>query len=50
MPPVEHDLNAIRLSAQITVGQMMEVLSDTLLRDCALLRSGRLAGTKRQPC
>jgi hypothetical protein len=36
-------LNAVWPSAKIAVGQMMEVLSDTLGWDCSLLRRDRLA-------
>ena len=40
MPAVEHDLNAIRPSAKIAVGQMTEALPDALRRNCRLLRRG----------
>ena len=47
MPAVEHDLNAVRPSANIAVGQMTEALSDALRRNCTFLRA-RLPGTGRQ--
>jgi hypothetical protein len=47
MLPVEHDLNAIRPAAKIAVGQMTEVLADTLGWNFSLLRGGRLTGSRR---
>ena len=47
MPAVEHDLNAIRAPADIAVGEMTEVLSDALRRNCRFLRVG-LRGSRRQ--
>jgi hypothetical protein len=50
MPAVEHDLNAVRPSAKIAVGQMTETFPDALRRNCTLLRGARLSGTIRQRC
>jgi len=51
MTAVEHDLNTVRASADIAVGQMAEALSDALRRNWTFLNvglRGRLPGTVRQ--
>ena len=50
MPPVEHDLNAVRPSADIAIGQMTEVLPDALRRNRTFLRAAHMPGPLRQGC
>ena len=47
MTAIEHDLNAIRPSSDIAVGEMTEALADSLWRNGALLRA-RFLGQRRQ--